>query len=105
METELKLSLNEADLPRLLAHPLLAKGAGKQRLLNTLRKLDCYRLQLSDLSGTEIGRAAATLAAHHPRQVRTGLCVLLMRVVCMRGGAAGAAGPAASAVAHCRDAH
>ena len=35
METELKLSLNEADLPRLLAHPLLAKGAGKQRLLNT----------------------------------------------------------------------
>ena len=35
METELKLSLNEADLPRLLTHPLLAKGAGKQRLLNT----------------------------------------------------------------------
>jgi triphosphatase len=35
METELKLSLNEADLPRLLTHPLLAKGAGKQRLLST----------------------------------------------------------------------
>lgn len=35
METELKLSLNEADLPRLLTHPLLAKGAGTQRLLNT----------------------------------------------------------------------
>ncbi len=35
METELKLSLNAADLPRLLAHPLLAKGAGTQRLLNT----------------------------------------------------------------------
>ncbi len=35
METELKLSLNEADLPRLLSHPLLANGAGTQRLLNT----------------------------------------------------------------------
>lgn len=35
METELKLSLSAADLPRLLAHPLLAKGAGTQRLLNT----------------------------------------------------------------------
>ena len=35
METELKLSLKEEDLPRLLTHPLLAKGAGTQRLLNT----------------------------------------------------------------------
>jgi inorganic triphosphatase YgiF len=35
METELKLCLNDADLPRLLTHPLLAKGAGTQRLLNT----------------------------------------------------------------------
>jgi inorganic triphosphatase YgiF len=35
METELKLSLNEEDLPRLLTHPLLAKGVGTQRLLNT----------------------------------------------------------------------
>jgi len=35
METELKLSLNEADLPRLLNHPLLAQGASTQRLLNT----------------------------------------------------------------------
>ncbi len=35
METELKLSLNAADLPRLLAHPLLATGAGRQHLLNT----------------------------------------------------------------------
>ena len=35
METELKLSLNAADLPRLLTHPLLANGAGTQRLLNT----------------------------------------------------------------------
>ena len=35
METELKLSLNEAELPRLLTHPLLAKDAGTQRLLNT----------------------------------------------------------------------
>ncbi|WP_295503182.1 CYTH domain-containing protein [Limnohabitans sp. Rim8] len=35
METKLKLSLNAADLPRLLTHPLLAKGTGTQRLLNT----------------------------------------------------------------------
>lgn len=35
METELKLSLNAADLPRLLTHPLLANVAGTQRLLNT----------------------------------------------------------------------
>ncbi len=35
METELKLSLNEADLPHLLTHPLLAQGASTQRLLNT----------------------------------------------------------------------
>ena len=35
METELKLSLNEEDLPRLLTHPLLSKGVGTQRLLNT----------------------------------------------------------------------
>jgi inorganic triphosphatase YgiF len=35
METELKLSLNEADLPRLLAHPLLTPAGDTQRLLNT----------------------------------------------------------------------
>jgi inorganic triphosphatase YgiF len=35
METELKLSLSASDLPRLLAHPLLAQGGGVQRLLNT----------------------------------------------------------------------
>jgi inorganic triphosphatase YgiF len=35
METELKLSLSEADLPRLLAHPLLAQVGDTQRLLNT----------------------------------------------------------------------
>ncbi len=35
METELKLSLNEEDLPRLLTHPLLSKGVVTQRLLNT----------------------------------------------------------------------
>jgi inorganic triphosphatase YgiF len=35
METELKLSLNEADLPRLLAHPLLTQAGNTQRLLNT----------------------------------------------------------------------
>lgn len=35
METELKLSLSASDLPRLLAHPLLAQRGGVQRLLNT----------------------------------------------------------------------
>jgi inorganic triphosphatase YgiF len=35
METELKLSLSAPDLPRLLAHPLLAPAGHTQRLLNT----------------------------------------------------------------------
>jgi inorganic triphosphatase YgiF len=35
METELKLSLSETALPRLLTHPLLATTGQKQRLLNT----------------------------------------------------------------------
>jgi inorganic triphosphatase YgiF len=35
METELKLSLNAANLPLLLAHPLLTTGEHKERLLNT----------------------------------------------------------------------
>lgn len=35
METELKLSLPEADLPRLLTHPLLRTPSSTQRLLNT----------------------------------------------------------------------
>jgi len=35
METELKLTLVEQDLPRLLTHPLLATGDSTQRLLNT----------------------------------------------------------------------
>ena len=35
METELKLSLSAPDLPRLLAHPLLAQAGHSQRLLNT----------------------------------------------------------------------
>lgn len=35
METELKLGLSEADLPRLLTHPLLASAGSKQHLLNT----------------------------------------------------------------------
>ena len=34
-ETELKLSLSEADLPRLLSHPWLAAPAAPLRLLNT----------------------------------------------------------------------
>ena len=35
METELKLGLSAADLPRLLAHPLLTQVGDTQRLLNT----------------------------------------------------------------------
>ena len=35
METELKLSLRQQDIPALLAHPLLATPAKVQRLLNT----------------------------------------------------------------------
>jgi inorganic triphosphatase YgiF len=35
METELKLSLSEPELPRLLTHPLLTKTGDTQRLLNT----------------------------------------------------------------------
>jgi len=35
METELKLSLHQQDVPALLAHPLLAAPAKAQRLLNT----------------------------------------------------------------------
>ncbi len=35
METELKLSLRQHDMPALLAHPLLAGQANIQRLLNT----------------------------------------------------------------------
>lgn len=35
METELKLSLSMADLPRLLAHPLLMQAGDTQRLHNT----------------------------------------------------------------------
>jgi inorganic triphosphatase YgiF len=35
METELKLSLSAAELPRLLAHPLLTPTGQTQRLLNT----------------------------------------------------------------------
>jgi inorganic triphosphatase YgiF len=35
METELKLTLSAQDLPRLLAHPLLATSSDKHRLLNT----------------------------------------------------------------------
>jgi len=35
METELKLSLSAADLPRLLGHPLLTQASDTQRLHNT----------------------------------------------------------------------
>ncbi|PRW59151.1 putative mediator of RNA polymerase II transcription subunit 26c isoform B [Chlorella sorokiniana] len=47
---------------------LLDPTSSKHKLLHVLRKLDCYRLQLADLSSTHIGRAAATLAVHHPRE-------------------------------------
>ena len=35
METELKLSLRQQDVPALLAHPLLATSGNVQRLRNT----------------------------------------------------------------------
>lgn len=47
---------------------LLDPASPKHKLLHVLRKLDCYRLQLADLSSTHIGQSAATLAVHHPRE-------------------------------------
>jgi hypothetical protein len=37
------------------------------QLLITLRKLDCYKLQVEDLRNTGIGSAVATLAQQHPK--------------------------------------
>jgi hypothetical protein len=39
----------------------------KHVLLRTLRKVDCYRLDLNDLMQTGLAAAVATLAAHSPR--------------------------------------
>ena len=50
---------------------LLNPSASKYLLLNTLRKLDCYKLETRDLLNTEIGSAAATVAARHPKPVRS----------------------------------
>ena len=37
------------------------------QLLITLRKLDCYKLQVEDLRNTDIGSAVSTLAQRHPK--------------------------------------
>lgn len=57
---------------------LLDPSTSKHKLLHVLRKLDCYRLQLADLSSTHIGQAAATLAVNHPREVRARACSMGM---------------------------
>lgn len=48
------------------------------QLLTTLRKLDCYRLEVADLVSTDVGTAVATLATHHPKPdvARLALCLL-----------------------------
>ena len=53
METELKLSLSAADLPRLLAHPLLTKGAESKRLLNTYFDTPAQDLQRARMAVRE----------------------------------------------------
>jgi triphosphatase len=53
METELKLSLSKADLPRLLAHPLLAQADDTQRLLNTYFDTPTLALQQARMAVRE----------------------------------------------------
>lgn len=53
METELKLSLNEADLPALRAHPLLAGPSDTQRLLNTYFDTPAQDLQRARMAVRE----------------------------------------------------
>ena len=53
METELKLTLSAQDLPRLLAHPLLASGSEKQRLLNTYFDTPALALQQARMAVRE----------------------------------------------------
>lgn len=53
METELKLSLNAADLPALRAHPLLAGPSDAQRLLNTYFDTPAQDLQRARMAVRE----------------------------------------------------
>jgi inorganic triphosphatase YgiF len=53
METELKLTLAAQDLPRLLAHPLLATTGQKQRLLNTYFDTPALALQQARMAVRE----------------------------------------------------
>ena len=53
METELKLTLSAQDLPRLLAHPLLASASEKQRLLNTYFDTPALALQQARMAVRE----------------------------------------------------
>ena len=53
METELKLSLNAADLPALRAHPLLAGLSDTQRLLNTYFDTPAQDLQRARMAVRE----------------------------------------------------
>jgi len=53
METELKLSLPAPELPRLLAHPLLAQTGDTQRLLNTYFDTPELALQLRRMAVRE----------------------------------------------------
>jgi inorganic triphosphatase YgiF len=53
METELKLSLSASELPRLLAHPLLAQTADTQRLHNTYFDTPELALQLRRMAVRE----------------------------------------------------
>ena len=53
METELKLSLRQQDVPALLAHPLLAAPAKVQRLLNTYFDTPALDLQRARMAVRE----------------------------------------------------
>ena len=53
METELKLSLNAADLPALRAHPLLVGPSDTQRLLNTYFDTPAQDLQRARMAVRE----------------------------------------------------
>ena len=53
METELKLSLNDADLPALRAHPLLAGPSVRQHLLNTYFDTPAQDLQRARMAVRE----------------------------------------------------
>lgn len=53
METELKLTLGAQDLPRLLAHPLLAAASEKRRLLNTYFDTPALALQQARMAVRE----------------------------------------------------